>query len=449
VADSNHFINRYKNISVFGAGKSGLAVIKRLKRSDVFLSESMSEIDPKTLKTLKKHKIPYELGGHTIKAIESADLVVLSPGVPTDIPILKMAKRRNLPVISEVELAYYFIRKPIIAVTGTNGKTTTTALIGKMLKDFGYKVAVAGNIGYPLISVKDEKLDYIVAEISSYQLETIDKFKPWISIILNITPDHLTRHRTMDEYAKIKAKIFKNQKKTDHLIFNQDDPLVSKISRNAKCDRLSFSQQGMINNGLFLKNNRIYYKNEKIIDVDSIMIKGRHNIENSMAAIAAAVLAKVSTSSINKTLRTFKGVEHRIEFIKKVDGVSFYNDSKATNPDSTMVAIKAIEPRHNIVLILGGRDKMTDISDMCKLIKQKVKDVVLLGEAKHRFKNCLMKFGFNKVYDATDLIDAVKYSFKLARPGDAVLLSPACASFDMFSNFEERGKVFKKIVASI
>ena len=436
-------------IAVFGAGKSGIAVARKLGKDRVFLTEAKKDIDPKALRSLKMLKVPFELGGHTEKALNGTDLIVLSPGVPSDIPILKQAKKMNIPVIGEIELAYSFLKKPIIAVTGTNGKTTTTALIGKMLKDNGYKAAVAGNIGYPLISVNDSKLDYIVAEISSYQLETIKEFKPWISVILNITEDHLTRHKTMKEYVKAKAVIFKNQGKKDHLIFNADDKRVVKISRHAKCNKIAFSRVTYPKGGAFIKDKIIYFKNKKICAVDDIRIKGEHNIENSLAAVSAAMLCNVPPASIRKTLIKFKGVEHRIEYVKKTGGVSFYNDSKGTNPDSTIVAIRTLYPSHNIVLILGGRDKMTDLTQMCNEVKEHVKDVVLVGESKARFRKNLKKCGYKRIHEATDFADAVKRSYKLSGPGDAVLLSPACASFDMFSNFEERGKVFKKIVANI
>ena len=436
-------------IAVFGAGKSGIAVARKLGKDRVFLTEAKKDIDPKVMRSLKMLKVPFELGGHTEKALNGTDLIVLSPGVPADIPILKKAKQRHIPVIGEIELAYSFLKKPIIAVTGTNGKTTTTALIGQMLKDNGYKTAVAGNIGYPLISVNDPKLDYIVAEISSYQLETVRRFKPWISVILNITEDHLTRHKTMEEYAKAKAVIFKNQGKKDHLIFNIDDKRVAKISRSAKCNKIAFSRISRQKGGAFIEGGMIYFKNKEICAVDDIRIKGEHNIENSLAALSAAMLCNVSPASIRKTLMNFKGVEHRIEYVKRTKGVSFYNDSKGTNPDSTIVAIRTLYPAHDIILILGGRDKMTDLTQMCKEVKEHVKDVVLLGEAKDRFSKNLKKCGYKRLHKASNFADAVKRSYKLAGPGDAVLLSPACASFDMFSNFEERGKVFKKIVANI
>jgi UDP-N-acetylmuramoylalanine--D-glutamate ligase len=438
-----------RKIAVFGAGKSGAAVAKKLGKDHVFLTEAKKNIDPKLLRTLLKLRVPFELGGHTEKSLNGTDLIVLSPGVPSDIPILKKAKLKHIPIIGEIELAYSFLKKPIIAVTGTNGKTTTTALIGQMLKDNGCRTAVAGNIGYPLISVNDPKLDYIVAEISSYQLETVRRFKPWISVILNITEDHLTRHKTMEEYAKAKAVIFKNQGKKDHLIFNVDDKRVAKISGIAKCNKIAFSRTSRQKGGAFIEGGMIYFKGRKICAVDDIRIKGEHNIENSLAAISAAMLCNVPPASIRKTLMNFKGVEHRIEYVKKTGGVLFYNDSKGTNPDSTIVAIRTLYPEHNIVLILGGRDKLTDLTQICNEVKEHVKDVVLIGEAKERFRENLKKCGYKRIHEASDFADAVKRSYKLAGPGDAVLLSPACASFDMFKNFEERGKVFKKIVANI
>ena len=436
-------------IAVFGAGKSGIAVAKKLGKNSVFLTEEKEHLDGKTLSQLKRSGIKFELGGHTEKALLGTDLIVVSPGISLDIPILKTAKKRGLPIIGEIELAYSFIKKPIITVTGTNGKTTTTALIGQILKDNGCKVAVAGNIGHPLISVNDKGLDFIVAEISSYQLETAKDFKPWISIILNLTEDHLTRHKTMKAYAKTKSKIFGRQDKDDYLIYNTDDKRVAGIVRDAKCKKIPFSQNELIKDGAFVDQGEIFYGSRPICRINDIKIKGRHNVENCLAAVAAAITCKVPAASIRKTLMAFKGVEHRIEFVKKFSGISFFNDSKGTNPDSTIVAIKALYPAHKIVLILGGRDKMTDLGPLCREIKSHVKDVVLIGEAKDRFRQCLEKSGYKNIFEAKTFNDAVKRSYGLAKRGDAVLLSPACASFDMFNNFEERGRVFKKIVAKL
>ena len=433
-------------IAVFGAGISGLAAAKKLGKNSAFLTESKEHLDAKTLSTLKKSGIKFELGGHTEKALQGTDLIVVSPGIRLDIPILKTAKKRGIPIIGEIELAYSFIKKPIIAVTGTNGKTTTTALIGQILKDHGCKVAVAGNIGNPLISVNDAKLDLVVAEISSYQLETVKNFKPWISIILNITEDHLTRHGTMASYSEVKSRIFSRQGKDDVLIYNSDDKEVVRIAGKAKCKKIAFSQKNKLVNGISVHKGSIFYGSKLICGIKDIKIKGAHNVENCLAAVAAALLCNVPASSIRRTLMSFKGVEHRIEFVKKTAGVSFYNDSKGTNPDSTIVAIRALYPAHKLILILGGRDKMTGLWGLCREIKSHVKKVVLLGEAKERFMRNLKKCGVKGILEAGTFKDAVVMSYKLAARGDAVLLSPACASFDMFKNFEERGKVFKKIV---
>ena len=438
-----------RKITVFGAGKSGVAIMKKLSDKIVFLSEEQKEIPKKVLKSIKESNIQFELGGHTSKAIEGTDLIVVSPGMHLDIPILKKARKLNIPIIGEIELAGLFIKTPIIAVTGTNGKTTTTTLIGSILRDYGYKSAVAGNIGFPLISVDDSKLDFIVAEVSSYQLETVQTFKPWISIILNITEDHLTRHKTMKGYTKAKAAIFSNQDKNDHFIYNFDDQRVRVLARSAKCTKIAFSRKTNLKNGACEKDGYIYYKSKRVCAIDALRIKGDHNIENALAAVSVAMLCNVTSASIRRTLMNFKGVEHRIEFVKKTRGVSFYNDSKGTNPDSTIVAIKTLYPAHKIVLILGGRDKMTDLTQMCNEVKKHVKDVVLIGEARKRIKQNLWHVGFKKIHEAKSFNAAVKKSYKLAGNGDAVLLSPACASFDMFSNFEERGKVFKQIVSKI
>ena len=437
-------------ITIFGAGKSGIAAAKRLRgEHSIFLTEAKKDINKDVLNTLRKLGIGFELGGHTNKALEKAQLIVVSPGVSLEIPILRKARSKGIPIIGEVELACRYLKKPIIAVTGTNGKTTTTTLIGEMLKRHGYKVAVAGNIGNPLISIDDSNLDLIVAEISSYQLETASKFRPWISIMLNITEDHLTRHRTMKEYIEQKAKIFMNQGMNDHLIFNYDDKLVRNISIRAKCPKTAISQKSRIKNGVYVSGDYIVSERTKIIKISSMKIKGTHNVENALAAIAAALICKVPPRSIRNTLMRFRGVEHRIEFVKRKMGVSYYNDSKGTNPDSTIVAINALSPLHDIVLILGGRDKMTDLSGLCKTVKNNVKDVVLIGEAKKRFHDNLKRYGFKRIHEAKNFNDAVKCSNRLAERGDAVLLSPACASFDMFTNFEERGKVFKHIVARL
>ncbi len=423
-----------KNITIFGLARSGIASAKRLvslgARVMVTEIKHASEVDPTILQELKGSGVEIELGGHSSRAIDSAEMIIVSPGVHLDIPVLEEAKTKGIPIISEVEIAYRLLSKPIIAVTGTNGKTTTTTLIGELLKAGGKRVAVAGNIGAPLVEVDDRELDYIVAEISSYQLETIVEFKPWISVLLNIQPDHLERHHSMEEYINQKARIFMNQTGDDYVIYNMDDPEISKTAKRAKSKTIGFS-----------KNH------PEIITLSptDIKIPGRHNLENSLAAAQAAYLCGIGKETVAEVLRTFSGVEHRIEYVTSIDGVDFYNDSKATNPDSTLVALETFAGR-GIVLILGGKDKGVGLEQLCSKIKDLAKAVVLLGEATPRFKDALESVSFNDIHLVGSLEEAVKTSSQLGKEGDIVLLSPACASFDMFADFEERGRIFKKAV---
>ena len=433
-----------KHIAVIGLGKSGSAVAKKLKSvgEEVFVSEEKKAegIEPATLSEMQDLGIRFELGQHSIGSIKDSKLIVVSPGVHLDIPVLKEAGKLEIPIISEIELAYRYLKKPIIAVTGTNGKTTTTTLIGEILKTAGKKVAVAGNIGYPLISVDDTYLDLIVAEISSYQLEAIEKFKPWISIILNITPDHLERHKTMEEYAALKGRIFENQTADDFLIYKSDDYLVKEVVKKARAKLIPFNRGDL--SILPCPKEKIY-------------IKGEHNLENALAATYTAKICGVGEEIIAKVLGEFKGVEHRIEYVATIREVIFINDSKATNPDSTIVALKAVNGKRvtgngkRIILIAGGRDKGTDLSELSRWILKTVKAVILIGEATERFKTAFSKNGFKNIYPVESMAEAVKKSLSLASEGDTVLLSPACASFDMFKNFEERGKVFKEEVTRL
>jgi UDP-N-acetylmuramoylalanine--D-glutamate ligase len=423
-----------KKVTVFGLGKSGLAAARKLSAmgAKVRATDAKSSLD---IQELDGIGIEVELGGHTLKSIEDAEMIVVSPGVHLDIPVLEEAKKRGIPIISEIELAYQFVTKPIVAVTGTNGKTTTTTLIGEMLRAAGKKVSVGGNIGSPLVEVDDSKLDFIVAEISSYQLETVDKFKPWVSVILNIQSDHLERHRSMQEYVKQKARIFMNQTGDDYLVYNEDDPIVKQMVLGARCRVLGFSKD----------------RAAEIITInpEEIKIPGRHNLENALAAASAAYLCGVSKETVVRVLKTFPGVEHRIEYAVTVDRIDFYNDSKGTNPDSTMVAIDTFSNR-GIVLILGGRDKGTDLAPMVEKVKKNVKEVVLIGEAAQRFEEALRSKGYSHIHHAgSSMAEAVNKSFSLASPEDVVLLSPACASFDMFNNYEERGRAFKEIVRNL
>jgi UDP-N-acetylmuramoylalanine--D-glutamate ligase len=422
-----------KKITVFGLGRSGLSVAKKLIAlgADVRGTDANPALDAQVFAGLG---VPVELGGHTSQIIEGDDLIVVSPGIHLDIPVLEEAREKSIPIISEIELASRILSKPIIAVTGTNGKTTTTTLIGEMLKAGGKRIAVAGNIGLPLVDVDDSTLDYIVAEISSYQLESIVNFKPYISLILNVQPDHLERHHTMQEYIDQKARIFLNQTGDDYLIYNQDDPAVAEMVKKAKARLVPFSKT-----------------NAGIITLAPGMIKipGRHNLENALAAAQAAYLCGVNKETVSEVLRTFPGVPHRIEYVTSVAGVEFYNDSKATNPDSTLVAIETFKGR-GMVLILGGRDKGVGLEVLAQKVKENVKAVVLLGEAAPVLESALKAVGYEAIYKAGfSLPDAVRNSFSLTEHGDIVLFSPACASFDMFNNYEERGTSFKELCQNL
>ena len=439
-----------KKICIIGYGKSGRAAAERLLSAGATVKVSENIVGPIHELAVRSEKIQFEHGGHTIDFCCDADIIVVSPGVHLDIPVVEEALKRELSVISEIELAFLFFSKPVIAVSGTNGKTTTTTLIGEILKNAGLRVAVAGNIGLPLVSIDDSGLDYIVAEVSSYQLETIDRFRPHIAVLLNLTPDHMDRYKTMDAYIAAKKRLFMNQTPDDLCVFNFDDSLVRQSVEDVVSKKISFSRKQAVGNGFFINEGFAVRLNENIIEAvfktEDVKIKGDHNLENALAAASVASLCGVSHADISKTLREFSGVEHRIEFVRSLNGVDYFNDSKATNPDSTVVALKTVSKGKNTILILGGRDKGTCLKDMCDAVVPAAKEVVLIGEAAERFETELKSHGFKSVHKAGSLEDAVKLSFSLSESGDSVLLSPACASFDMFKDFEDRGRAFKEIV---
>ncbi len=441
-----------KKVTVIGLGKSGLAVIKKLVslNAQVFLSDIMPQeiFPPQTIAEIKNTGIQYEFGQHSEKSLENCDLIVVSPGVHLDLAIFEEAKNRNIPVISEIELAFQRLKKPIIAVTGTNGKTTTVTLIGELLKAAGYQAICAGNIGYPLIEVDDKDLDYIVVEVSSYQLESIQEFRPYISLLLNITEDHLERHKTIEEYSRIKSRVFENQTPKDYLIYNCDDKRIKTLVKKARAKKIAFSLKAHKKGGS-LKKNQLFFNAEPLININEIFIKGRHNLQNILSAICVAKICRIPDEVICQVLREFKGVEHRIEYVNQINQASFYNDSKGTNPDSTIVALKSFGKKKKIILIAGGRDKKTSLTELCRQIKKYTKGVILIGEARERFEQAFADCGYRKTYAEKDLKSAVEKAFALSQPEDIILFSPACASFDMFKNFEDRGQKFKDIVNSI
>lgn len=440
-----------KKVLVIGAARSGIAAAHIAKNlgATVILSDAKENLD------VHLDGVEVRLGKQTAELLRGVDLIIVSPAVPLKIPLLREASAQNIKIISEVELAYDLAQSPICAVTGTNGKTTTVTLLGLLLKTAFDKVGVGGNIGVPLSEVALEvgAGGCIAAEISSYQMEATKNFKPHISAVLNVTPDHLKRHGSMEVYRLMKEKIFAQQTAEDFLVLNYDDELTRDMIDRAACKVVYFSRQRELAEGAFIKNNRLVIKfngTHELCTVDELGIKGGHNVENALAASMIAFLAGATAEKISDVLKTFQGVEHRIEFVRELDGVKFYNDSKATNTDS---AIKALETfAGHIVLIAGGDDKGTDLTDFLKLVNERVDRLILIGDAAARFKSCALASGYpaEKILEAGySMQRAIELAKEISRPPQIVLLSPACASFDMYSDFEERGRDFKRIVAEL
>jgi len=395
-------------------------------------------------------EIVFEIGRHTRDYIKGADLLVTSPGARNDSRPLTWARELHIPIIDEIELGYRFCPARIVAVTGTNGKSTTTALIGEVLKAGGYDAVVCGNIGYSFCeNVPGLKKDsVIVLEVSSFQLQRIDKFRPYVSLLLNITQNHLDRHKDFKEYLNAKLNIFKNQKKSDWAVLNYEDKNLKGVCKRIK-PRILYFGNSKTSDGACLKDGAICVntnrKSKTLFSPTGLPLKGEHNLKNYMAAILAGVIFKVEPDVIKQALENFKGLEHRFEYVDQIEGVSFIDDSKATTVDAAMYAIRSLKTP--IILIAGGRDKGSDFTVLRNLIEQKVKAVVLIGEAKVKIKTQLL--GAARIYEAKGLDNAVSLSFDLARKGDSVLLSPMCASFDMFKNFEERGDSFKTAIKTL
>jgi len=445
-----------KRILIIGMARSGEAVAKVLNKLGAYII--MNDLkNAEELGDLVEKVKPYinelVLGSH-IENFNNIDLVVLSPGVPLYIEPVKKAISNNIEVIGELELAYRLIEGTFIAITGTNGKTTTTALTGLIFKNAKLHSHIVGNIGLPVISkVFDSKKNtFLITEVSSFQLETIYEFKPNISAILNITPDHLNRHKTLEEYIRVKKKVFMNQNENDYLILNYDNEITNKIGIELNNKNIIyFSLKKIIENGVYIYNNQIIVndngKEIKICSVDDIKILGNHNLENIMAATAIAYYSKIDKDIIEKSLKEFNGVEHRIEFVRELNNVKYYNDSKGTNPDATIKAIEAMNEK--IILIAGGMDKGSNFTEMVKSFKGNVKELVLFGETKELIKEEAEKYSDCRITIVDNLSDAVKLSFEFAFSGEVVLLSPACASWDMYESFEHRGKEFKKLVNNL
>lgn len=445
-----------KKIIVVGAGISGIHVAQVLKKqgADVTLSDSkpigQSKKDPSFL---LDEGIHLAMGNQDSSLLTGVDLIVMSPGVSIYIPFVQEAYARQIPVISEVEVAYQLCPAPILAITGTNGKTTTTTLVGEMLKRHNPHTVVGGNIGQALSKEVEEVDEHgvVVAEISSFQLEAAKEFKPHIAAILNITPDHIDRHKTMENYVAMKERIFNKQSEKDYLILNYDDPILRPMAEKAPSQVCFFSRKEVLKQGIYVKNGQLHISWQgqelQFCPVSALKIPGAHNVENVLAAAAMAYFAGVSIGDIVDVLTSFEGVEHRIEPVTTINGVPYYNDSKATNPESSIKALEAFEG--HIILIAGGRDKNTDLTAFMKLAKEKVDHLILLGEAAARFKEAAILQQVKEIHEVGSFEEGVNLAYKIARPPHIVLLSPACASYDMFKSYEERGTVFKKLVRSL
>ncbi len=437
-----------KRVTVIGLSRSGQAVVRLLQEAgaNVFGSDISS---PPGIEKLRG--IELESGGHTQKALREAELIVLSPGVPLTLPLLGEARRRGIEVLSEVEVAWWFARAPIWAVTGSNGKSTVASLLGHILKLAGWEAAVAGNIGRPLSDVVDKisEKGVIVAEVSSFQLDTVREFSPNVAILLNITPDHLDRYASFQDYARSKKRIFANQTNHDLAILNRDDPLVYPLIKELKAKVVTYSigeggdSEVGVEDGWVVA--RLSQPMERVIKLGDIPLPGPHNLSNCLAVVAACLAGGLRKEEIVSHLVSFPGLEHRLEVVDTIGGVKFVNDSKGTNVDATRYALLSF-PRP-ILLIAGGRDKGSDFSRLRELIQERVKAVILLGESKEKMASCWQDLV--PITKVDSLAQAVWVAYELASPGETVLLSPACASFDMFTDFEERGKVFKEEVRKL
>ena len=448
---------RGKKVLVFGSGKSGIGAADLLEQTGAtpVIYDGNEKIDKEAV----LHKIPHHsrtevYAGKLPKEVQdSLDLVVLSPGVPTDIPMVRAFYEQGLPVWGEVELAYRTGKGRVLAITGTNGKTTTTALLGKIMKDAEDSVFVVGNIGTPYTSKALEMKDNTttVAEISSFQLETIEEFAPAVSAILNITEDHLNRHHTMEEYIRVKELIVKNQTADNYCVLNYEDPVLREFGKNIVPKTVYFSSERVLEQGIYLDGDQIILKTEKeeipVVRTGDLKLLGKHNFENVMAAVAMAYYAGVSMDNIRKSICEFTAVEHRIEYVTEKNGVAYYNDSKGTNPDAAIKGIQAMN--RPTLLIGGGYDKGSSYDEWLNAFDGKVRYLVLIGQTRDKIREAAERLGVCPCILCENLEEAVKICAEKAEPGDAVLLSPACASWGQFDNYEQRGDMFKEYVRNL
>jgi UDP-N-acetylmuramoylalanine--D-glutamate ligase len=439
-----------KRVLVVGLGRSGVAAARLLQAKGAHVTVT----DRKDQDALKEHvaalsplPVFFQLGGHQTDSLLSTDLVVISPGVPPDEPFVQAAETRGIPVIGEIELAADFISSPILAITGTNGKSTTTTLVGEILKTAGKNVFVGGNLGRPLSEAAGSDWDFVVAEVSSFQLERVKAFRPKIGVYLNLTPDHLDRHGSMKTYAMLKARLFENQNPEDFAVLNADDPEVYKVGNAVRSKAVWFSRVRAVD-GVYVDEPDIVStigNKRSVLKRNDLRLKGVHNLENVLSAVAVAQLAGCDDSAISKALKQFSGLEHRLEWVREKDGVTYINDSKGTNVGAAIRSLESFSKP--IIWIAGGREKGSDFSVLRGVVRSRAKEVILYGEARNKMRAALN--GVTRIVEVEKLSDAITFAVSVAVPGDVVLLSPACASFDQFRNFEERGKFFKEAVKNL
>ena len=443
-----------KLVTVVGLGmRTGVAVVEFLAEqgAEIIVTDTKSKYElAAELEKLTAYDFKLDLAGHNPAIILESDLIVVSPGVPANIPLLKQAQENNIEIISEIELAYRFSKASMVGITGTNGKTTATSLLGEIAKNIESNVSVGGNIGRALI--KDlpylSTEDLMIAEISSFQLEWVEEFRVDISIVLNITPDHLNRHIDFTDYMQAKKRLVTGQNKRDYAILNYDDEIVRDFAADTKAEVIYFSRQKKLEKGVFLQDgwiiNGLGNEREKLIAVDDLALVGPHNLENILAVVTCALLLEVDKEKIISTLKSFTGLEHRLEKFATIEGVSYINDSKATNPAAAIKALQSFPD--SVILIAGGMDKKSDFSDFAQEISQRVKKLILLGETANEIEQEVKKIGYDNLIHVNSLKEAVTKASGLSEEGDVVLLSPACASWDMFSSYKERGNLFKSAV---
>lgn len=446
-----------KKVLVVGTGISGIAATKLLNRhnAEVILLDSNVNITESDVRSKMPEGIQAQIviGKLTKEMIHTIDLVVLSPGVPTDADFVLELRDVGIPIWGEIELGYNYAKGKIAAITGTNGKTTTTTLVGQIMKNFYKSVYVIGNIGAPYTDIADMTTDetVTVAEISSFQLETIHNFRPNASAILNITPDHLNRHHTMEAYIEAKANIFKNQTQEDTLVLNYEDKELRNLAEKSDANVLFFSSARKLEYGIYLEGDYIIYRAEEIenivCNINDLKIFGTHSYENVMAAVGLAITLDVPMDVIKDSITAFVAVEHRIEYVDTIKGVEYYNDSKGTNPDASMKAIEAMKTK--TILIGGGYDKGSDFEEWIQAFGDKIKHLILLGQTREKIRDTAYRMGYTNVTLVEDLKEAVELAAQLAEVDECVLLSPACASWGMFKNFEERGCLFKAYVHAL